>query len=160
MCRENIRVRSIVDRFLEHSRIFIFGEGPKQQVFASSADWMPRNFERRVEVMFPIESPDLKERIVNEIVPIYLVDNNRARIMQPDGTYLPADFDDEGPHYRSQQMLMDGIIPPTGETMSTTPAPQKPRAAQESNNGKKPARRKPKPGRVAKKDAKSGKQAG
>ena len=59
-------MHSIVDRFLEHSRILVFGEGSKQQVFLSSADWMPRNFERRVEVMFPIESEDLRRRIVDE----------------------------------------------------------------------------------------------
>src|SRR5262249_17879302 len=58
---ENIRVRSIVDRFLEHSRILVFGEGSKERVFLSSADWMPRNFTRRVEVMFPIESEDLRQ---------------------------------------------------------------------------------------------------
>ena len=63
---ENIRVFSIVDRFLEHSRILVFGEGNKQQVFLSSADWMPRNFDRRVEVMFPIEAEDLRRRIVDE----------------------------------------------------------------------------------------------
>ena len=87
---ENIRVHSIVDRFLEHSRIMIFGDGPKQQVFLSSADWMPRNFVRRVEVMFPIESEEIRRRIVDEIIPIYLRDNERARILQADGTYKPA----------------------------------------------------------------------
>ena len=78
---ENIRVRSIVDRFLEHSRIMVFGIGARQSVYLSSADWMPRNFNRRVEVMFPVESPKLKERIVKEIVPIYLRDNVRARLL-------------------------------------------------------------------------------
>jgi polyphosphate kinase len=87
---ENIHVRSVVDRFLEHSRILVFGEGNRQQVFLSSADWMPRNFERRVEVMFPVESPPLKQRIVDEIIPTYLQDNTRARILQPDGTYVRA----------------------------------------------------------------------
>jgi polyphosphate kinase len=84
---ENIRVRSIVDRFLEHSRIAIFGTGDSQKVYASSADWMPRNFERRVEVMFPIEHPDLKRRVVEEIIPVYLADNQRARLLRADGTY-------------------------------------------------------------------------
>ncbi len=155
---ENIRVRSIVDRFLEHSRIMVFGEGPKQQVFASSADWMPRNFERRVEVMFPIESPAIKEKIVKEIVPTYLVDNARARIMQPDGTYVAAEQSDNSSFYRSQQMLMDGVLPPATLTVAeATPPPQSETAAEDPSNGKKPARRKPKPGRVQKSESKSGK---
>lgn len=87
---ENIRVRSIVDRFLEHSRVFVFGTGTRQQVFLSSADWMPRNFERRVEVMFPIEDAALKQRIVGEINPIYLRDNQRARLLEPTGDYTRA----------------------------------------------------------------------
>ena len=66
---ENIRVRSIVDRFLEHSRIYVFGPDDEARVYLASADWMPRNFYRRVEVMFPIESPELKERILHEIMP-------------------------------------------------------------------------------------------
>ncbi|NOY41961.1 MAG: polyphosphate kinase 1 [Planctomycetes bacterium] len=89
---DNIQVRSIVDRFLEHSRIFVFGEGSKKQVFLSSADWMPRNFERRVEVMFPVDAPDLQQRICEEVLPIYLSDNTRTRILLSDGTYdrIPA----------------------------------------------------------------------
>ena len=104
---ETIQVRSIVDRFLEHSRIFIFGEGTKKQVFLSSADWMPRNFDRRVEVMFPIEDPDLKDRICNEIVPIYLNDNSRARLLQPDGTYVRAKAWNGEPEHRSQHELLE-----------------------------------------------------
>ncbi len=87
---ENIRVRSIVDRFLEHSRIAIFGTGSRQQIFASSADWMPRNFERRVEVMFPIENAEIRRRIVEDIMPVYLADNQRARLLKSDGTYVKA----------------------------------------------------------------------
>src|SRR5256886_9255711 len=68
---ENIRVRSIVDRFLEHSRIFVFGPDEDCKVYLSSADWMPRNFYRRVEAMFPIEAPELKDRILHEILPAY-----------------------------------------------------------------------------------------
>ncbi len=62
---ENIRVRSIVDRFLEHSRIYVFSPDEEAQIYLSSADWMPRNFYRRVEVMFPIEAPDLKTRVLH-----------------------------------------------------------------------------------------------
>jgi polyphosphate kinase len=102
---ENIRVFSIVDRFLEHSRILVFGEGNKQQVFLSSADWMPRNFERRVEVMFPIESEDLRRQIVDELIPTYLSDNVRTRVLRSDGTYVRASAGDGGAH-RSQSELL------------------------------------------------------
>jgi polyphosphate kinase len=102
---ENIRVHSVVDRFLEHSRIMVFGEGSKQQVFLSSADWMPRNFERRVEVMFPVEAEDIRRRIVEEIIPTYLGDNEHARILLPDGTYARAKAGKEPPH-RSQMELL------------------------------------------------------
>lgn len=103
---ENIRVRSIVDRFLEHSRIAIFGEGAHEQVFASSADWMPRNFERRVEVMFPIEDPEIRRRIVEEIMPVYLADNQRARLLDSDGTYHAAQVAEGDSPCRSQLELL------------------------------------------------------
>jgi polyphosphate kinase len=84
---ENIRVRSIVDRFLEHSRIFLFGNGGDEQVFIGSADWMDRNLSRRVEVVFPIEQPDLKNRLINEVLATSLSDNVKARELLPDGTW-------------------------------------------------------------------------
>ena len=85
---ETIRVRSIVDRFLEHSRVYVFGPGDESQIYLSSADWMPRNFFRRVEVMFPVDAPPLRERILQEIIPRYLADNVKARHLQSDGTYV------------------------------------------------------------------------
>ena len=103
---ENIRVRSIVDRFLEHSRILVFGEGAKQQVFLSSADWMPRNFDRRVEVMFPVEAEDLRWRIVEEIIPTYLNDNSRTRVLLADGSYARAERRDSEDVHRSQKELL------------------------------------------------------
>jgi len=84
---ENISVVSIVDRFLEHSRIYVFGPPDDCQIFLASADWMPRNFYRRVEVMFPVESADLRQRILSEIIPTFLRDNTRARTLKPEGTY-------------------------------------------------------------------------
>jgi polyphosphate kinase len=111
---ETIHVRSIVDRFLEHSRILIFGEGAKVQVFLSSADWMPRNFDRRVEVMFPIEAEEPRQRICDEIMPIYMRDNTRARILMPDGKYVRAAAC-QGEEYRSQRDLMSStqvVVPP------------------------------------------------
>jgi polyphosphate kinase len=108
---ENIRVRSIVDRFLEHSRLLVFGEGHKQQVFLSSADWMPRNFERRVEVMFPIEAPELRQRIRDEILPAYLQDNSKARLLMPDGTYVRATAWHDEPEFRAQRDLLAKASP-------------------------------------------------
>ena len=84
---DNIRVSSIVDRFLEHARIFFFEAGGQHDVFASSADWMPRNFQRRVEVMFPIEDPAIKKRLVEEICRTQLEDNVKASRLLPDGSY-------------------------------------------------------------------------
>jgi polyphosphate kinase len=84
---ENIRVISIVDKFLEHSRISYFQNDDDPQVFLSSADWMPRNFRRRVEILFPIEDPRLRTRIVDGILGVALIDNVKARELQPDGTY-------------------------------------------------------------------------
>jgi polyphosphate kinase len=84
---DTIQVTSIVDRFLEHSRLYVFGPDDTARIFLSSADWMPRNFYRRVEVMFPIDSPPLRKQILQELVPSYLRDNTRARVLQPDGTY-------------------------------------------------------------------------
>ena len=85
---DNIRVISIVDRFLEHARIFYFEAGGKREVYLSSADWMPRNFQRRVEVMFPIEDEGLRDRVIDEILAIALADNVKARQLLPDGGYV------------------------------------------------------------------------
>jgi polyphosphate kinase len=103
---ENIRVRSIVDRFLEHSRILVFGERSKEQVYLSSADWMPRNFTRRVEVMFPVEAEPLRRRIVEEIIPTYLSDNRRTRVLNSDGTYRRVPQHGSEPSHRSQSELL------------------------------------------------------
>jgi polyphosphate kinase len=84
----NINVVSVVDRFLEHSRIFYFENGAQPQVFVGSADWMPRNFFRRIEVVFPIEDGRLRERIRGEILETMLRDNVKARHLRADGSYL------------------------------------------------------------------------
>ena len=91
---ERIRVVSIVDRFLEHSRAFYFSNAGNPEVFLASADWMPRNFFRRIEVMFPVEDAQLKARIVDRILPAILGDNVKARLQNPDGSYrrlVPAE---------------------------------------------------------------------
>ncbi|WP_296749696.1 polyphosphate kinase 1 [Thiobacillus sp.] len=84
---ENIRVRSIVGRFLEHTRIFYFRNGGDEQVYLSSADWMDRNFFRRIETGFPILNPKLKKRVIAEGLKPYLRDNVQTWEMQPDGSY-------------------------------------------------------------------------
>jgi polyphosphate kinase len=82
-----IRVRSIVGRFLEHSRIFYFENGGETDIYLGSADWMPRNLYERVEVMFPVKNPVLRERLFGEILQTYLKDTRKARILRQDGTY-------------------------------------------------------------------------
>ena len=83
---ENIRVMSILGRFLEHERVFVFGPPGEEELFLSSADWMPRNLHRRVEIMFPVESPALREQIRQEVVEPALADNAFAYDMNADGS--------------------------------------------------------------------------
>ena len=102
---ENITVHSIVDRFLEHSRIYCFENACQPEVFVSSADWMPRNFFRRIELAFPIEDGNLRERIIIEVLAHSLKDNVKARMLQPNGSYqrlAPA----SGKAHRSQSEFL------------------------------------------------------
>ncbi|HEY7097151.1 MAG TPA: polyphosphate kinase 1 [Terriglobales bacterium] len=85
---DHIRVRSVVGRFLEHSRIFYFHNAGQEEIFLGSADWMPRNLYERVEVLFPLRDPMLRERVRHEILGVYLADNLKARILQKDGSYV------------------------------------------------------------------------
>jgi polyphosphate kinase len=87
---DRIRVRSIVGRFLEHSRIFYFANGGQEEIYAGSADWMPRNLYERVEVLTPVRDELLRERVRGEILEAYLADNLKARILLKDGTYIRA----------------------------------------------------------------------
>ena len=84
---ENISVRSVVGRFLEHSRVYWFGNNDKPEIFCSSADWMERNLLRRVETCFPILNPDLAARVYDEELANYLLDNQQAWQLHPDGSY-------------------------------------------------------------------------
>jgi len=91
---ERIRVYSLLGRFLEHERVFLFGPEGEEEFYLSSADWMPRNLDRRVEVMFPVTSEAIRTRIRNECVLPLEVDNQRVYEMQPDGGYrrrVPVD---------------------------------------------------------------------
>jgi len=104
---ERIRVRSIVGRFLEHSRIFHFANGGDDEIYLGSADWMPRNLFERCEVAFPVRDPAALARIHQEILPAYMADTLKARLQQPDGSYIRASklLKDAKP-FSSQEFLM------------------------------------------------------
>ena len=106
---ENIRVTSVVDRFLEHTRIFFFEAGGRREVYLSSADWMPRNFIRRIEVMFPIEDEAVRARLIEELLATTLSDSAKASRLLPDGTYerLRPDAGTGRPPVRSQQRFIE-----------------------------------------------------
>lgn len=87
---ENITVRSIVGNFLEHARIFYFYSNGNEEVYMGSADWMPRNLDKRVEIVFPVEDPQIKREVMN-ILKVQMDDNMKAHVLQPDGAYLKPD---------------------------------------------------------------------
>ncbi len=164
---ERIRVRSIVGRFLEHSRIFYFANGGEEEVFCGSVDWMPRNLFERCEVVFPVKDPVLKARLRNEILSAYLADTVKTRLLRPDGSYGMLRETVEGkkvPEFNAQEFLMsvaegraaaDAIprtsfrllVPPLGP-VSESQAPAKAPAAEEAaetaaaGSGKRVRRRK------------------
>ncbi len=101
-----IRVRSIVGRFLEHSRIFYFENGGKPDIYLGSADWMPRNLYERVEVLFPLKDPQHCERVCNEILSSYLADTRKARILGSDGMYSRPRAVRNGHGFSAQEHFM------------------------------------------------------
>jgi polyphosphate kinase len=104
---ERIRVRSIVGRFLEHSRIYQFANGGSDEAYIGSADWMPRNLFERCEVVFPVRDPTALARVRDEILPAYMADTVKARLQQSDGTYLRASkLVKDAPTFSAQEFLM------------------------------------------------------
>ncbi len=103
---ENIRVRSVVDRFLEHARIFYFEGGGLAELYCSNADWMPRNFQRRVEVLFPIEDAGAKARLLDQILGTELKDDVKSRTVLASGERVRDVVDESVPRIRSQQVFM------------------------------------------------------
>lgn len=101
---ENIRVVSIVDRFLEHARIIHFHHGGDEPIFISSADWMPRNLDKRVELLTPIDTPELKSQLIS-ILKVYFRDNTKARKILPDGTHEPVVRKKQGKIIQAQKEL-------------------------------------------------------
>ncbi len=106
---ENIEVRSIIGRFLEHGRVYAFENDGQQEIYASSADLMNRNMFRRVEICFPIENKKLHNRVLHDL-DLYLRDNTQAWLLQPDGSYqrLMQTADDEP--VQAQAMLLNELL--------------------------------------------------
>jgi polyphosphate kinase len=102
---ENISVRAILGRFLEHARVYYFGCDGKPEVYCASADWMERNLYKRVEVAFPILDPELRQRIIKETFDNYLADNTQSWILQEDGTYRRLQPGQEKPHHAQLALL-------------------------------------------------------
>jgi polyphosphate kinase len=127
---ERIRVRSIVGRLLEHSRIFHFANGGDDEIYIGSADWMPRNLFERCEVVFPVRDPAARARLHDEILPAYLADTLKARIQQPDGSYLRAGkLYKDAPAFSSQEFLVQLAEGKTGLEAIPRPAPVLPHPA-------------------------------
>src|SRR5690606_17629051 len=101
---ENITVRSVIGRFLEHSRVFYFQNGGKEEFYCASADWMERNFFRRIEVGFPIENQQLRARILSDLE-VYLADNQQAWLLGSDGEYRRNQAPDQPSLSAQQEML-------------------------------------------------------
>jgi polyphosphate kinase len=102
---ENIRVRSIVGRFLEHSRVYWFANAGKPEIFCSSADWMERNLLRRIETCFPILDPELARRVYDEALANYLADNTQAWRLHADGHFERVTPGDAPPHSAQAALL-------------------------------------------------------
>ncbi|MEH1891735.1 MAG: polyphosphate kinase 1 [Nostoc sp.] len=110
---ENIRIISIIGRFLEHSRIFYFHNNTQEEIYIGSADWMRRNLDRRVEVITPVKDPDIAKDL-QEIMGIMLADNRQAWELQADGTYIQRRPYDDSPEANSQKILMNMALRSTG----------------------------------------------
>ncbi|MCE2826836.1 MAG: polyphosphate kinase 1 [Verrucomicrobium sp.] len=122
---ERIRVRSIIDRFLEHSRVWSFHNAGNPAVFVTSADWMPRNFFKRLEVAFPILDGRLRDRVLHEILEESLGDTAKVRLLQPDGTHVRPPQSGKPGARRSQSRFMDlaRASSRAGSAGKTGPAP-------------------------------------
>jgi len=107
---ENIRVRSVIGRFLEHTRAFWFENGGDSQIYCSSADWMDRNMFFRVETCFPITDPDLAKRVKHDALQIYLSDNRQSWVLQSDGSYRQISAD-AGKEKVAQHILLEKLTP-------------------------------------------------
>ncbi len=149
---ENIRVLSIVGRFLEHSRIFYFANGGEEEVYCGSADWLARNLFERCEVVFPVKDPQLRTRLREEILGSYLADNVKARMELADGTYHYVNHLEpfkSAPPFDSQSFLMElaegkttsSEIPKPALPPTAWPSAPKPEEAGSASPTRKPRRK-------------------
>ncbi len=122
---DNITVRSIVGRFLEHSRIFCFENAGAPNVWLGSADWMPRNFHRRIEVLFPIEDPPLRDRIIQQILGIHLADNVKCSTLDREGRYTRPVVKKETQRRHSQEEFMALVLGESKARRKSPPVRQK-----------------------------------
>ena len=121
-------MRSVVDRFLEHSRIYYFENAGRPEIFLGSPDWMPRNFFRRIEAVFPMEDPALRERVKSELLAISLADNLKSWQLQANGEYARRRPSAEAPR-RSQ---LEFLTPPAAVAKPAPAALAKPAPAAEA----------------------------
>jgi polyphosphate kinase len=125
---ENITVASVVDRFLEHARIFYFRHGGDPLLFISSADWMPRNLDRRVELLVPVDDPACRDRLI-DLLKTCLSDEAKARLLQPDGAYRRHAKADDDKAVRSQAEFYKQAVEMTKRAAPVNPVvfePQRP----------------------------------
>jgi polyphosphate kinase len=123
---ENIRIRNLVGRYLEHARVYYFENGGQPLLFCGSADWMTRNFFRRVETLFPIEDAALRRRLLEDLLPAEQRDNEDAHELRPDGTYAPPVRSDGEPAFSAQKYFMEAAtkrVAEAAEVISVRPAP-------------------------------------
>jgi polyphosphate kinase len=104
---DHIEVISVVDRFLEHSRVYYFHAGGEHKVYLASSDWMPRNMDRRIEIAFPIEQKEIKARLITEVLETVWSDNVKARVLSPDGKYTLRKRANNEPEVRSQLKFIE-----------------------------------------------------
>ncbi|HCK87323.1 MAG TPA: RNA degradosome polyphosphate kinase, partial [Erysipelotrichaceae bacterium] len=135
---DRIRIRSVVGRYLEHSRIYIFGKGEEEKMYIASADFMTRNMERRVEIACPINDPEIRKTI-HAYADTYLADNTKARLLHSNGRYHKIKSDDDP--FCAQDALMDSAV---GSNQTIARSPQRPATSAFKTKFKKEKKKKKK----------------